>query len=122
MITEETLSNWLDVLEEAGHYLEEGATPPPEWLSRLDWLIWDGRRDIESEEFNLPGFVSQAAFDRLNETLASYESEADALDIENGALEDELENLYTEIGKLKSRLEEIHGLSDKDYGQTRKAT
>ena len=120
MITEETLSNWLDVLEEAGHYLEEGATPPPEWLSRLDWLIWDGRRDIESEAFDLPGFVPQSEVDKLNETLSSYESSADALDIENGALEDELENLYTEIAKLKSRLEEIHGLSDKDYGQARK--
>ena len=114
MITEETLNSWLNVLEEAGHYLEEGVTPPPEWLTRLDWLIWDGRRDIESGEFNLPGFVPQSEVDKLNETLSSYESEVDAFDIENAALEDELEKLYAEIAELKSKLEEVHGLSDRN--------
>ena len=114
MITAETLHRWLSKLEEAKHLLEAGETPSSLWFNDLDWLIWDGRRDIESEAFNLPGVVSQAAFDRLNETLASYESEADALDGENAALEDELEDLHAEIAELKSRLEEAHGLSDRN--------
>lgn len=123
MITEETLSNWLDALEEAGHYLEEGKTPPPEWLTRLDWLIFDGRRDIESGSFDIPGFVPQKIVDKLNNEIESYENDAYDLDIENSKLEDEIMDLSNQLERLKLRLmdhhlwdeeEEIHGFSDKD--------
>ena len=108
MITEETLSNWLDALEEAGHYLEEGATPPPEWLTRLDWLIFDGRRDIESGAFDLPGFVSQLEVDKLNNEIESYENDVNDLDIENSKLEDEIMYLSDQLERLKLRLMDHH--------------
>lgn len=108
MITEETLSNWLNVLEEAGHYLEEGVTPPPEWLTRLDWLIWDGRRDIESGSFNIPGFVPQAVVDRLNNEIESCEYSARDLDIENSKLENEIADLSDQLERLKLRLMDHH--------------
>ena len=114
MINEETLHRWLSKLEEAKRLLEAGETPSSLWFNDLDWLIWDGRRDIESGAFDLPGFVPQSEIDKLNETLGSYESEADALHIENAALEDERDDLYAEIAKLKLRLEKIHGLSDRN--------
>lgn len=123
MINEETLNSWLNVLEEAGHYLEEGVTPPPEWLSRLDWLIWDGRRDIESRSFDIPGFVPQAVVDRLNNEIESYEDDAYDLDVENSKLEDEIMDLSDRLERLKLRLmdhhlwdeeEEKNGLSDRN--------
>lgn len=114
MIDERTLSNWLNVLEEAGHYLEEGETPPPEWLTRLDWLIWDGRRDIEARRFDVPGFVPQAVVDRLNNEIRSYEADAYRLDEECAKLESEIAGLETENYELKKELEEKNGLSDRN--------
>lgn len=108
MINEETLNNWLNVLEEAGHYLEEGATPPLEWLARLDWLIWDGRRDIESGSFDIPGFVPQKVVDKLNNEIESYENDAYDLDIENSKLEDEIMDLSDQLERLKLRLMDHH--------------
>jgi len=108
MINEETLNRWINTLEEAKHLLEAGETPSSLWFNQLDWLIYDGRRDIESRKFDIPGFVSQAVVDKLNNEIDSLEQEAYSADVEYGNMENEIDRLANQVERLKLRLMDHH--------------
>lgn len=119
MITEKVIERLLDLLDESVGKFRTHITPGQQWLSEVNWLVHDLRRDLDLQRFEFEGLAPYSELKELKDQVDKLEEDnyrlEDALD--EAPDQDEFNKLVEENEDLRRRIAELEkGESDEGVG------
>ena len=114
MITEKVVERLLDLLDESVSKFRTHITPGPEWLSEVNWLVHDLRRDLDLQRFEFEGLAPCSKLKELKNRIDELEEDNDRLEdeLDEAPDQDEFNELVEENEDLRKQLSERDKLID----------
>jgi len=114
MITEKVVERLLDLLDESVSKFRTHITPGPEWLSEVNWLVHDLRRDLDLQRFEFEGLAPYSELKKLKDRIDELEKDNNKLEdeLDEAPDQDEFNELVEDNEDLRKRLSELDKLID----------
>ena len=115
MINERVIERLLDILDESVSKFRTRITPDQQWLSEVNWLVHDLRRDLDLQRFEFEGMAPYSELKELKDRIDELEEDNDRLEdeLDEAPSQDDLDELRDEVKDLEEQLSERDKLIDR---------
>ena len=109
MLNERRIDLMLELLDEAASHFRNGTKPDDDWASRVNWLVYDTRRDIDLERVEFEGYVPYIEVKKLEDEKCELEEDNIGLQnqLDEAPDQDEFNELVEENEDLRRRIAEL---------------